>query len=227
MAKSMPIQILSDAQLADLVSQSSLLEGNPNEPKVLLDPEGYIYKLFYAPEKKLSSRALFPPFRQFVKNSKELLKRGIPTVSICKTMAANDQRFNAIRYKAIEGIEFRDHLKQNSHNELKSLVTIIAKLHQQGVFFRAIHLGNVLRQPNGDYALIDISDCSFTAGPLDTFRRARNLAHLLSYHADKPFFSRYGNNRFLDEYAAKVELNKPTLWFIKAYIRYKGVELNS
>ena len=225
MAKSIPMQILSDAQLADLISRSSLLEGEADKPKVLLDSDGYIYKFFYQPNRKLSSRTLFPPFKQFVKNSQILLQRNIPTVSISDTMTAADHRFDAIRYQAIEGIEFREHLKQAGHNEIRALVTIIAKLHKQGVFFRAIHLGNILRQPDGNYALIDISDCWFSSGQLDTFRRARNLAHLLSYHADSPYFSKYGNHRFIDEYALEAQLNSANQWFLKTYIRYKGVAL--
>lgn len=225
MAKSMPMQIISDAQLADLVSSSSLLEGEPHKPKVLLDANGYIYKFFYQPKRKLSSRTLFPPFRQFVRNSQKLLQRNIPTVSICETMTTQDRRFDAIRYQAVEGIEYRNYLEEAGSNEISAIVNIVAELHQQGVFFRAIHLGNILRQPNGNYALIDISDCWFSFGQLDTFKRARNLAHLLSYHADSPYFSKYGNGRFLDEYAVKSKLNNASLWFLKAYLQYKGVTL--
>ena len=47
MAKSTPMQILTDAQLADLVSRSSLLEGEINKPKVLLDANTYIHKFLY------------------------------------------------------------------------------------------------------------------------------------------------------------------------------------
>ncbi|OUS03049.1 hypothetical protein A9Q81_08115 [Gammaproteobacteria bacterium 42_54_T18] len=225
MAKSIPMQILTDSQLADLVSRSSLLEGEVNKPKVLLDANGYIYKFFYQPDRKLSSRTLFPPFKQFVKNSKILLKRNVQTVSICDTMTAEDKRFDAIRYQAIEGHDFREHLKLSGHSEISIITDIMAELHCRGVFFRAIHLGNILHQPNGDYALIDISDCWFSIGQLNAFKRARNLAHLMSYHSDKSYFSRYGNDRFLNEYALKSKLNKASLWFIKAYIQHKGVKL--
>ncbi len=225
MAKSKLMQILTDAQLADLVSRSSLLEGEVNKPKVLLDANGYIYKFFYQPDRILSSRTLFPPFKQFAKNSQTLLKRNIQTVSICDTMTAQDKRFDAIRYQAIEGRDFREHLKQSDNDDISMIVDIMAELHHQGVFFRAIHLGNILHRPNGDYALIDISDCWFSFGPLNAFKRARNLAHLMNYHADRHYFSRYGNERFLNEYALKGKLNKANLWFIKTYIRHKGVEL--
>ena len=225
MTKSIPMQILTDAQLADLVSQSSLLEGEVSKPKVLLDANGYIYKFFYQPDRKLSSRTLFPPFKQFVKNSQILSKRNVQTVSVCETMIAQDKRFDAIRYQAIEGHDFREHLKQSDHGAISIIVDIMTELHHQGVFFRAIHLGNILHQPNGDYALIDISDCWFSFGKLNTFKRARNLAHLMNYHSDKSYFSNYGNDRFLNEYADKSKLNKTSLWFIKAYVRHKGVKL--
>ncbi len=225
MAKSIPMQILTDAQLADLVSRSSLLEGEVSKPKVLLDADGYIYKFFYQPSRKLSSRTLFPPFKQFVKNSQTLSKRNVQTVSVCDTMTAQDKRFDAIRYQAIEGHDFREHLKQSDHSAISMIVDIMAELHHQGVFFRAIHLGNILHQPNGDYALIDISDCWFSFGQLNAFKRARNLAHLMNYHSDKSYFSHYGNDRFLNEYAIKSKLSKTSFWFIRAYVRHKGVKL--
>ena len=225
MAKSTPMQILTDAQLADLVSRSSLLEGEITKPKVLLDANGYIYKSFYQPDRKLSSRTPPPPFKQFVKNSQILSKRNVQTVSVCDTMTAQDKRFDAIRYHAIEGLDFREHLKQSDHSAISMIVDIIAELHHQGVFFRAIHLGNILHLPHGGYALIDISDCWFSSGQLNAFKRARNLAHLMDYHSDKSHFSRYGNERFLNEYAIKSKLSKPSLWFIRAYIQHKGVTL--
>ncbi|OUS28461.1 hypothetical protein A9Q99_13160 [Gammaproteobacteria bacterium 45_16_T64] len=221
----MQTSILTDADLAQLLSNSSLLEGGADAPKVLLTNDGYIYKLFYRPKRKLSSRALFSPYKLFIKNSQELQRRNVPSVTVCKTMVAEDGRFNALRYRAVDGIEFRDHVSDVGNGGISTLVDIMVELHQQGVFFRAIHLGNILRQSDGHYALIDISDCWFSWGALDAFRRARNLAHLLNYRADKPYFLEYGYAKFINEYAVRAKLGKVSTWFITSYIRYKGVEL--
>jgi len=57
-------------------------------------------------------------------------------------------------------------------------------LHQRGVYFRSVHLGNILRLPDGELGLIDLSDLHISARPLSARKRRRNLRHILRYPAD-------------------------------------------
>jgi RIO-like serine/threonine protein kinase len=64
---------------------------------------------------------------------------------------------------------------------LPELAAYILKLHQLGIYFRSLHLGNVLRTPDGGYGLIDFLDIRFKRAPLGRLLVRRNFRHLQSY----------------------------------------------
>ena len=67
---------------------------------------------------------------------------------------------------------------------LPALGAFIAKLHDRGVYFRSLHLGNIVMTPEGTLGLIDIADMRFSRGQLTASQRKRNLRHLLRYPSD-------------------------------------------
>src|SRR5690554_3152138 len=48
-----------------------------------------------------------------------------------------------------------------------------------GVYFRSIHLGNVVLTPEGELGLIDISDMKIFRRPLSKWQRKRNEEHMV------------------------------------------------
>ena len=62
---------------------------------------------------------------------------------------------------------------------LEQLARFIAELHQAGVYFRSLHLGNVVLTPQGKLGLIDIADLSIQRWPLLGSQRLRNFRHML------------------------------------------------
>jgi hypothetical protein len=62
---------------------------------------------------------------------------------------------------------------------LDSLARFIRHLHRQGVYFRSLHLGNILQLPGGNYGLIDILDLQHKRRPLNSWQIA-----LLPYVTD-------------------------------------------
>src|SRR5690606_3768439 len=78
-----------------------------------------------------------------------------------------------------------EQIYRRSHNEFSLLVpqfaAFILQLHQRGIYFRSLHLGNVLMLPSGEFGLIDFLDLQFKAAPLNPWLIKRNLAHLHGY----------------------------------------------
>ncbi|MFX6035930.1 toluene tolerance protein, partial [Acinetobacter baumannii] len=62
---------------------------------------------------------------------------------------------------------------------------LIAALHAKGVYFRSLHLGNVVRTPEGRMGLIDIADLRVQRSALSAAQRIRNFKHLLRYEQDR------------------------------------------
>jgi RIO-like serine/threonine protein kinase len=80
-----------------------------------------------------------------------------------------------------------EQIYQQSHEEfatlLPSFAAFIRSLHERGIYFRSLHLGNVLLLPDGDFGLIDFLDIRFRRPPLGKRLVRRNLAHLQGYLA--------------------------------------------
>ena len=55
----------------------------------------------------------------------------------------------------------------------------------KSVYFRSLHLGNVLLMDDGEFALIDIADLHIYPSPLRIALRQRNLRHMQRYPEDR------------------------------------------
>jgi hypothetical protein len=79
-------------------------------------------------------------------------------------------------------------------------------LHDKGILFRSIHLGNILVLEHGGFGLIDIADMSIQRRPLGLLKRARNFRHLLHDKADRDSLEQYGYERFLEQYESDANI---------------------
>jgi hypothetical protein len=68
--------------------------------------------------------------------------------------------------------------------DLGTLAAFVCDLHDRGVYFRGLHLGNVIRRADGGLGLIDVQDIRFFRRPLSRRRRERNLGILCSHPGD-------------------------------------------
>ncbi|MCY1259498.1 hypothetical protein D3C76_709230 [compost metagenome] len=173
---------LSPQELQALSHASQCLERDANGPKVLRLADQDILKLFY-PRKGLSLSRLFPAAMKFIRNARRLHRLGIPTVTV-KQAWRLDGGVLAVLYQPVPGDSLRQLIDQDPAAEARlrpALASFIDHLHDRGVYFRSLHLGNIIRQPDGRFALIDISDMRFLRGPLRSALVRRNRAHFEHY----------------------------------------------
>jgi len=69
---------------------------------------------------------------------------------------------------------------------LKSLFTgFVIGLHDRGVYFRSLHLGNVILTPEGELGLIDFADLRIHPWPLGRYLRSRNMRRMMDIEEDR------------------------------------------
>jgi RIO-like serine/threonine protein kinase len=56
-------------------------------------------------------------------------------------------------------------------------------LHGAGIYFRSLHLGNIVVTPDNEMGLIDVADMRFLRAPLNAELARRNLQHFARYIA--------------------------------------------
>ena len=72
----------------------------------------------------------------------------------------------------------------------------LACLHEQGIYFRTLHLGNIVLGHDGHLALIDIADVRFARRSLRRWVRRRNFRNVLRYREDRPWLSKEAATAF-------------------------------
>ncbi|MNJ36783.1 hypothetical protein D3C77_315850 [compost metagenome] len=66
---------------------------------------------------------------------------------------------------------------------LPELVALVRRLHKSGIYFRSLHLGNVVVTPQQQMGLIDVADMRFMRAPLSKRMIRRNVQHFARYIA--------------------------------------------
>lgn len=199
------MQRLTAEQFSELTRGAEVLSRDTFGDKVLRRPDGTIVKLFR--RKRLLSSALFWPYAaRFATAAGRLKQLGIESVEVTGAYSVPAIQRHAVTYPFVEGRTLRDALTDSStsialqERLLLNLAQFLAKLHERGVYFRAIHLGNVLLRPDGVFSLIDVSEASFYRRPLRPVLRARNFRPLTKYPEDRQALQQFGIERFLNEY---------------------------
>ncbi len=157
-----------------------MIEKDGYGDKVIRLANGNYFKLFR--RKRIFSSALFSPYSsRFIKNAKRLDQLGVPTVLPLDLYSVPHIHRTAVQYKPLPGTTIRDEIKKagNYGDLLKSLGEFLAKLHEQGIYFRSVHLGNIVVLETNDFGLIDVADLKFHRRPLSRIKRQRNFKHLL------------------------------------------------
>lgn len=195
---------LTAQEYLSLTEPARAIESDLHGPKVFRLVDGRMLKLFR--RKRLLSSALWYPYaRRFADNCQRLHKLGIPCPDVIDVFRIPSAQRDAVLYQPLAGEPVRHRIaRPQSGGEADrlrgSLGAFVRRLHDQGVYFRSLHLGNVLCLPDGGLGLIDVADLRVFARPLGRLLRSRNLRHVDRYDADAAWL--HENGRFLEAYRA-------------------------
>lgn len=188
-----------------LVEEARVATPDRKPGKVFRCADGYYIKLFR--QKRGFSSTIYSPYMQrFCRAARRLAELGIPTVRVVDAFRVKGMRQHAVKYVGLEGRPLRAHLNdpRTTPAERDRLLTgharFLARLHEKGVYFRAIHLNNVIALPDGSFGLIDLADCHFFDHALSEWQRARNFKPPMRYDVDRIALESFGLSRFITVY---------------------------
>lgn len=197
------MKTLSELELSQLLEGAQTIEEDGYGLKVARLRGGDFLKLYR--RKRLLSSALWAlPAKLFARNAQRLLERGICAPQITELLFIPQRRLNAVRYQPLPGETLRQHWRQLSAEaraqDVQRFGNFLGELHEQGIYFRSLHLGNVLVLPDGSFGLIDLSDMQIGNGPLSNWKRQRNLQHMLRYAEDRTWLTELHRDALLAGY---------------------------
>ncbi|WP_025130429.1 bifunctional O-antigen ligase/aminoglycoside phosphotransferase family protein [Pseudomonas sp. PH1b] len=183
----LPQQALTPAALEQLTANAHVIESDGLGPKVLRLEDGSFLKLF-RPRRWYTSGGFNPYSQRFAENSEQLRDLGIVTPTTLALYRLADGS-SAVRYQPLPGQTLRQSLQSAASAQERSALierfgAFMASLHQRGVYFRSLHLANVLVLENGEFGLIDLADLRVYPSALRTSLRQRNLRHMQRYAED-------------------------------------------
>lgn len=177
---------LDATQLAHMCEGGHVLEQDERGPKVIELTTGDFLKIFRARHLISGARA-YSHARRFYRNALRLNDLKIPTVHVKCLFHLDASGQTAVLYQPLVGKSLRDlihHDIGSLANKAETLGDFLATLHLNGIHFHSLHTGNILLQPNGRFALIDISDMTIYPWPLMCITRYRSFNRLCKYRED-------------------------------------------
>lgn len=186
-------QLGHEAYLA-LRAGADVIEGDSYGDKVLRLADGTFLKLFR--RKRLFSSAMWYPYAaRFSDNAGALSQLGVPVPSVISVMRIESIERDVVHYHPLEGITLRalvrGGLESETERELKAKFNqFVVYLHDHGIYFRSLHLGNVVLLPDGRMGLIDFSDLRISPRPLPMYLRRRNVRRLEGIEGEKDWLDR-------------------------------------
>lgn len=176
------MKILPIESYEALKENAEIVQKDPHGEKVLLLANGHYLKLFRR-KRLISSAAWYPYAKRFVDNAEALEKRGIACPKVVQLFRVQEIARDGVEYEALPGQTLRAlvhaGLSDDRLAELKHQFNVfVRRLHDNGIYFRSLHLNNVVLTPNGELGLIDLSDIRVHRKALSQFWRKRNLRRL-------------------------------------------------
>jgi len=173
---------------------AKVLEADRLGDKVLRLVDGTFIKLFRR-KRLISSAALYPYAARFADSATALAERDIPCPKVIAVFRVAEIQRDAVHYHPLPGDTLRDKLRAGlSGPEAAALRRdfnrFVRRLHDAGLYFRSLHLGNVVLTPEGRLGLIDISDLRVHRRPLSAFWRARNLRRMERIDTERDWIDR-------------------------------------
>lgn len=164
------------------IAGGKVLEADGLGPKVLALDDGTMAKLFRRRE-GLTSDKLRPYSLRFMRNAAKLKQAGIATLTPLERYRVIGESLDVVIYQPLPGTSLKDLCRDKPEQIDAKLAAdfgqYIAKLHSQGILFRSLHLGNVLKTDDSQFGLIDIADLTIDTLKLSGAQRLRNFKHLV------------------------------------------------
>ena len=181
------MNVLDHQEFLALKAGAEVLEQDAHGEKVLRLTNGSLIKLFRR-KRLVSSTAWYPYAQRFADNAEALAQRGIPVPRVIDIWRIPSIKRDAVHYHPLEGVTLRSLNRPGSNIDLAALKTrftdFIIHLHRLGIYFRSLHLGNVILTPAGELGLIDFSDLRIYRASLPTFMCRRNIRRMLEMPAE-------------------------------------------
>ena len=137
---------------------------------------------------------------RIMKNSIKLKDHEISSIEITNELAFQyNNRMSGVSYKYIPGKTYRDLGNKITKKMITDLAKYISIIHKKGIYFRAMHLGNILLH-NKKLFLIDISKIHFYPWSLFIFTRARAFRRMTKYKDDIKHFGLINYKNLINEY---------------------------
>lgn len=178
------MRIVTAQELESWLATGKVLEKDARGPKVVALESGLFLKIFHTRRHPLLAR-LQPAARRFAENARRLPLKSIAAPRVVdlfwldRASGLSGCLYDPLPGLSIEQIYF-DNPKQ-VQSLLEPLAIFIRNLHRQGVYFRSLHLGNILQLPDGSFGLIDILDLKNKNRALNSWQINRNFQHLKHY----------------------------------------------
>lgn len=201
--------LMSGDEYAELTQGAGELERDRYGIKVLLTPDRRIVKLIRI-KRWFSFSAVYPYSLRFRRNAKRLIAMGIPCVKVERVFYCHQIRRHGVIYPLLDGESLEKIAERDGISDklFQKLAEFMARLHQKGVYFRSLHLGNILLLPDGELGLIDVADMRFSRSSLRLDKRRRNFRHLFRTSDHRELFVQFGIERFLDRYIQAAALSQ-------------------
>lgn len=193
---------LSRAEYDQLVAGADVIDRDWLGDRVLFTPDGRVVKLFRT-KRVFSSDRIWPYARRFVRNANKLADLGFQSVHVEGCYRCPSQQADVVVYRKLPGLPVRRFFDEPAEMQLifERLPIFIAGLHDAGVYFKALHLGNLLHAPGaGDFGLIDVDFMTISRRPVAVRRRVKNFRNMLRYPEDREVIRAYGVRRLITQY---------------------------
>jgi len=181
------MRALAYADYEALRKNAEVIEADFFGDKVLRLEDGNFMKLFRR-KRLISSAAFFPYAKRFADNALELTKRGVRCPDVLATYRVSDIARDVVHYQPLPGQTLRQLIADPDHYSnpvlLEKFGRFVAQLHNLGIYFRSLHLGNVVLTSDNELGLIDIADMRTLRRPLRKSLCLRNFQHMRRYHND-------------------------------------------
>lgn len=197
-------ELLSKDVLQGYLANAEILEADPRSGiKVAKLEDGNMLK-FFRVKRWYSSARFFSYARSFCRNAERLSALNIPTVKIKQLFHCESALRTAVLYAPLPGRTFMQLLKSGELTgaHVRALGHFIAHLHDLGIYFRGLHLGNIVLTPEGQLGLIDISEMTISPFRLSIHRRLRNFERFWRRKEDQQAFGERNIALFSHHYAA-------------------------
>lgn len=174
------MEILQHDDYLALRKDGKVIEQDGHGDKVIILADGTFLKLFRR-KRLISSAAIWPYAQRFADNAERLKQLGIPCPKIIRVYRIPSIERDAVHYHPLPGLtlrQLRNGVGECPEDIRKRFWEFVEKVQNLGVYFRSMHLGNVVLTPEGELGLIDISDMRIKRKKLSANLVKRNLDHI-------------------------------------------------